>query len=1689
MPNIDIKKILLKFSEKLLTLNTRNRLLSSTFSTRSESFMFIDELAQQLATKLASGMEFIPLPPIESEPPDEKNAKFKNKVEEFKLVDEDYLKAISKINDSEITDQDDQDKIADLEFKALRKLKNKVRDELGLPPLATADGKINLTAHAKMHKINPSYDLPDPSEIDIDLAQYNDNKIQTLFIKEDLNARLAKLKQKFNSNLQETGLQTAYICFGFLEWNEVNNSKKRLAPLMMLPMEFGEDRKDFSIRSIDNEILDNKTLRMYLEDVFRIKLPKFPVLKSDSNETHVDIEKYLKKINNYVAREKGWRVLRRASIGIFYTQDLTIHEDLKELAENPNELLNDLLSGKPQESSDAVYEIDDSEFQALVPSLIEPADSSQHSAVIDMINGKSFVLRGPPGTGKSQTICNMIAAGMSSGKKILFIADKEAALEVVRSRLTSAGISPYLLKAYGKKSSKKEFWDSIKTRFKFHATKHKEEDFQRTLQKLQDTKKKLNEYKEFIGSTYGESSLTNHDLLWQQQSLGEEFSLDKLPSVDSFRPKFINDLEVEKSQNILAEISNAFDPEYIDHPWASSKKPPKTPVALKDFKDASHNFRENLKKFNDNYEHQTLVNDPAHDVVEKACSLYKAISSGISDLDDCQNKALFDYVNGSENERNKIESVIREGISIFSKKAEFSNLGLDVERLAETSKCADEAWEYLYKNSSFHEITTRLEEYESTISFFQHVANSDIGKNIFTLEQIQLLIKIRDLFAEIPTNFKDKLLFSNSFLTLELVKKLELLHSVCNQKAEFKELKIEIDEDFREARDYKNAALVFNEAHILSFLSGDFWKARKLFTSITEENKSNQEKAKILLNIARYLDDKEIIKNDIDIAGELGIHFKGDETDIETVTSAYDLVSKLWDLKLEVNLPKEAFSEIQKNSSYFFKTFIPNLPYTEQYDLSAIFESIDFSQHPMQICEELNNAFDEISKLQKQINDLQLNDKKVSDILDIAGDIRVFEEQKELFFNEAGSLFSDEMLEHIGAHNQTKLLNHFTWINNQIEEMDGDIEVDAENFEHNHSALDDLHQDLSHLVNNFSELVDLIDASPIEEIKKTPLSTLGIFAKKTKAVESNIDAFFQFKNYESALQQDYEKDFYHSYKNAFPDEMNNLPDFFLAWVRNEQYKDLTMDPLNQLLIDEFRGIKLNRLQSELRKLDEQIQELTRHRVAKLSQEVSMGAPWGNSSNKVSEKTESELLTYGITKKTFPRGSVREHIFKTAEALSCYSPCWMMTPANVSTFLPRKELFDLVIIDEASQMTPAKAFGAIGRSRQLIVVGDENQLPPTSFFQKSDNDIEEDLDMDADESILDLALGVWRNPRMLMWHYRSKHEDLIRFQNNFIYESKLIIPPSVLGGASEDFGVKNHFLDEALYSRGGSNNDEANQIVKLLENHAELKPNKSVGVAVMNVTQTDLVKTKINQQLATNKTLAKFIDYWDGADEGLNRFFVKNLENVQGDERDVIIIGTVYGREKIGEKVIQRFPTINSAVGHRRLNVITTRARDQVHLVTSIRSSDVHDKTNRGKEFLAQYLDYSVSKKIIEGSSDSLGGTDSPFEDWAVTQVKNFGFEPVTQVGVRGFQIDIGVKHPDVSGYILGIECDGATYHSSPSARDRDYLRQSILESSGWQLHRIWSTDWIWDPQLTRENLRKALEKALAQKKKELTVEA
>jgi very-short-patch-repair endonuclease len=225
---------------------------------------------------------------------------------------------------------------------------------------------------------------------------------------------------------------------------------------------------------------------------------------------------------------------------------------------------------------------------------------------------------------------------------------------------------------------------------------------------------------------------------------------------------------------------------------------------------------------------------------------------------------------------------------------------------------------------------------------------------------------------------------------------------------------------------------------------------------------------------------------------------------------------------------------------------------------------------------------------------------------------------------------------------------------------------------------------------------------------------------------------------------------------------------------------------------------------------------------------------------------------------------------------------------------------------------------------------------------------------------------------------------------------------------------------------------------------------------------------------SNKAVSKYLDHWATARQGLERFFVKNLENVQGDERDVIFVGTVYGRDPLG-KFYQRFGPINGPAGKRRLNVLFSRAKEQIVTFSSIPLGEFNPSpTNEGATLLRRWLEFSATKRLgeVAHNHDRAGHTDSPFEEHVIEAVRSLGYEPVPQVGVSSYFIDIGVKHPKYPlGYICGIECDGATYHSSKSARDRDRLREEVLNRLGWDLYRIWSTDWFRDPLGCREVLK------------------
>ncbi|WP_456707986.1 AAA domain-containing protein [Bradyrhizobium sp. USDA 4452] len=282
-------------------------------------------------------------------------------------------------------------------------------------------------------------------------------------------------------------------------------------------------------------------------------------------------------------------------------------------------------------------------------------------------------------------------------------------------------------------------------------------------------------------------------------------------------------------------------------------------------------------------------------------------------------------------------------------------------------------------------------------------------------------------------------------------------------------------------------------------------------------------------------------------------------------------------------------------------------------------------------------------------------------------------------------------------------------------------------------------------------------------------------------------------------------------------------------------------------------------------------------------------------------------------------------------------------------------------------------------------------------------------------------------------------------------------------------------------KAGTNPVEAKAMIDAIIEFMKTDPDRSLGVVTLNQKQRDLIIEEFEYAIANSRSVQKYMDTWRERNDGLEEFFIKNLENVQGDERDVIFIGTVYGAEEPGARVMQRFGPINGLAGRRRLNVLFTRAKQKIVTFSSMTAADIEaeENSNPGAHMLKRWLEYSASG-VLDSGETTEREPDSDFELFVIEQIKAMGCTPVPQVGVAGYFIDVGVRHPDwPHGFVLGVECDGASYHSAKSARDRDRLRQEILEGLGWRLHRIWSTDWFNSPRQEAEKLRKAIIDQLA----------
>ena len=521
-----------------------------------------------------------------------------------------------------------------------------------------------------------------------------------------------------------------------------------------------------------------------------------------------------------------------------------------------------------------------------------------------------------------------------------------------------------------------------------------------------------------------------------------------------------------------------------------------------------------------------------------------------------------------------------------------------------------------------------------------------------------------------------------------------------------------------------------------------------------------------------------------------------------------------------------------------------------------------------------------------------------------------------------------------------------------------------------------------------------------------------------------------------------------------------------SWLRSIQREVLLVDSR----LSGFQGIRQSRYVNEFQQADAKHLERTAARVARRIAEHAV-ASLSRCAN------EDQLIRKEASKKT--RHLPLRRLFEEAPtALTALRPCWAMSPLDVAQTLPPWSMFDLVVFDEASQVMPCDAVSALLRGKRAMVAGDSRQLPPTSFFDSSGggDDLDEDEESISDyESILDV-MEARLSRRRLTWHYRSQDERLIAYSNQQIYHGSLTTFPGAAADTCLEWVLVPHQM--GMPTEKGSNSGEVERVVDLMIDHARQRSTESLGVIAMGSHHAMRIEETLRKRIEQERS-PELEEFFEESRE--ERAFVKNLERVQGDERDAIILSIGYGKNADG-RMQYRFGPLNQEGGERRLNVAITRARKRMTLVSSFDYGDMDpDKTrSTGVNMLRGFLKFAQSGGTEMDGANPLEKL-NPFEIDVLDKLHAVGLEVVPQYGCSGYRIDFAVRHPAKPGqFALAVEADGASYHSSPTARDRDRLRQEHLERLGWRFCRIWSTDWFNDHQSEVRRVLAAYETAVAE---------
>ncbi|MFC8797596.1 DUF3320 domain-containing protein [Promicromonospora sp. NPDC057138] len=1502
----------------------------------------------------------------------------------------------------------------------------------------------------------------------------------------DLGPVLRNLMRRAEAEYLDRGLSVLYLAFGMLHWKDVDDSAM-VSPLLLVPVALVPQGPKGTPRlgAGEDDAVINPALALRLREL-NIELPDVEMIDGMS------VAEVLETVAQSLATSKDttdWEIRPSAYLSTFSFAKEAMVRDLQENEEQilAHPIVQALATSDPtKQSAEFIFDpIEPADIDRLAPPentpLVLDADSSQRAAVAASIDGKTFVMDGPPGTGKSQTIANMIGALLHAGKTVLFVSEKIAALDVVRNRLADAGLGNYLLELHSHKASRKEVATELTRALDNETVPPKGMDAISRAD-VADRRKGLNAYAEAMNTVQQPLNMSLHHVL------GLLAQYEHLPSAP-IPEQPLTDLSQEQYREIQGterRLQRAWRPAAQGRSflWRNVIDETSLEIRLSSARDALEQLRGTVE-LNADVALAFGLDRPNHTPTLAALTSHQhnrpgGVLQAWLTADDWPSLVNSRTLLGTQLARITAaeRAVVDYGGVVWTdlpptgsvperpEPIRLSVAALDLEQLheGELTEVADR----------FEATSRRMSEQLRALGRLSDSLGMATATTYPEIDRVAAVVRLRK-----QAKHPDRRWFSPEGL-LSARTAGNALHA---RVAALSEAESTASARFADAALRAPLAELqdrFTNLHKgLKKLSGTYRADKRTVASLLTSASTVKEGIQHLTEaIAWSARTREFEAAVIEHSPILGTHWHGRETDFESLARAIAVAeqaatlaggrvpSELADF-LSTHGPDDGQNAIVDAVTAEFDTWksglapAPRLTGRPELVLAPVQVSIDWllaHVGPMRQAAERIGAVMAVTRKTHTLMDanrlLELREKAAAAHRALQSKAESYRASFDEHYNgtETNLAALDSALRWA---EQTRQITRGSLSIDQIRALESSHHV--ENLQAAYDKWTSVRDrivdafartrrtDLLSDLDDYTDAFDLIDNLQMDSIgqqewfdyikARTDLQGYGL----EPAIEYCIDHQVESEQVPHVLERS----------------------LLRGWADMTIHLDADLQPA--LAMDR------DSLVQEYRNLDQQLlvnatSEIIRSANARRPERTTLGEP-------------ALIRRQGMLKRKHK--PVRDLIRETRNTSLAIKPCFMMSPLAVSQYLPPDMSFDVVIFDEASQVTPGDAINCVYRGKALILAGDDKQLPPTSFFERVvDDEGNDETDVADFQSILELAKGAGAFPNLgLRWHYRSRHEDLIAFSNYKFYEGKLVTYPSS-HAEGDDVGVA-FYNANGTYRRGGGadNPTEAAKVAERVIEHFTNRPDLTLGVVTFSIVQADAVIAALDQARESRRDLDRFFDTGDR----LNGFFVRSLESVQGDERDVIIFSIGYGPDEAG-KVTTNFGVLNKPKGWRRLNVAATRARQRVEVVASMRAGDIPPSTNENVEHLRAYLDYAErgTKTLALEYGPSGLEPDSPFEESVIKALRSWGYTVDPQVGAAGFRIDIGVRHPAHPGmYAIGIECDGYQYHSAPAARDRDRLREQILRGLGWELHRIWGTSWYRHRHQEEERLRAAIERAIA----------